>query len=86
MSTNSKNEDGTGSPRLVSYGNSYIDRYMADNITIHSNQQRSSSGASTSTHKVVFDSKFDHNNGRPRLTGLERELKMMEQAKRKGHK
>jgi hypothetical protein len=59
-STSSKNPPS--SPNPLSFGNSYIDRYMADNLTIRSTNQRSS----TESLSFVVDAKYD-NKGRVRV-------------------
>ena len=59
------------SPQVISYGNSFIDRYMQDNITIYSNlnnpqhplHQSISCATSNSTYNhrgILVDAKFEH--------------------------
>ena len=49
---------------MISIGNSYIDRYMAENLTVRSGHQESSVGDSSITREIVIEPKYD-SKGRP---------------------
>ena len=64
-SDHTSSNSNIASPHLISFGNSYIDRYMTENLTIRSTNQRSSVGSS-SYQEIIIDPKWDAN-GRLRI-------------------